>query len=530
MLKTLFKKQMMELFSFFWQDKKKNRNRTGVRLAMSVLMYLLLFGVVSVIFFMMAQTMCAPLVNAGMSWLYFALTGLIGVVLGVFGSVFNTYATLYQAKDNALLLAMPVSPWKILAVRLSGVYAMGLLYELLVMLPVLGIYYATATPGLDCVLSSLWVTLMLSLFVLTLSAVLGWFVALISAKTKRRSLITVALSLAFLAGYYYLYGRAAQLLQNIVSDPQAAGAYVRSFSPLYLMGRAAEGHLPSLAGFTAMMLVLLAIVCLVLAKSYIHIATANRGEAKARYQERSTRLRSVRSALLVKELRRFTGSPNYMLNCGLGIVMMLIAAVVLLVKADAVREFLSLLPGDGESLSCLLAAAAICTLASMNDMTAPSVSLEGKNLWLAQSLPVSAAQALMAKLHMHLLLTLIPTAILSLCAGAVLAPSPAFAALILSTVIAYALFMAAFGLFLNLKLPNLQWTNEIVPIKQSASVTVALFGGWVLVAGLAGLWFLVERVLSPALYLLCVTLLLLAAFALLLTWIRRRGARIFETL
>lgn len=31
MTKTLMKKQLMELFSFFWQDKKKNQNRTGIR-------------------------------------------------------------------------------------------------------------------------------------------------------------------------------------------------------------------------------------------------------------------------------------------------------------------------------------------------------------------------------------------------------------------------------------------------------------------------------------------------------------------
>ena len=42
MTKTLLKKQMMELFSFFWQDKKKNRNRTGRSLAMGILMYLVL--------------------------------------------------------------------------------------------------------------------------------------------------------------------------------------------------------------------------------------------------------------------------------------------------------------------------------------------------------------------------------------------------------------------------------------------------------------------------------------------------------
>lgn len=118
MTRALVKKQMMELFSFFWQDKKKNKNRTGISLAASILMYVLLFGMIAVLFYMVANMLCEPLVMAGMGWLYFALTGLIGVALGAFGSVFNTFASLYSAKDNAFLLAMPIPPARILAERL----------------------------------------------------------------------------------------------------------------------------------------------------------------------------------------------------------------------------------------------------------------------------------------------------------------------------------------------------------------------------------------------------------------------------
>ena len=56
MTKTLFKKQMMELFSFFWQDKKKNKNRTGIQLVLSVSMYLALFGIVSVMLWYLVRS------------------------------------------------------------------------------------------------------------------------------------------------------------------------------------------------------------------------------------------------------------------------------------------------------------------------------------------------------------------------------------------------------------------------------------------------------------------------------------------
>ena len=46
---------------------------------------------------------------------------------------FNTFSTLYQAKDNDLLFAMPITERSVLTARLSGVYAMGLMYELFVL-------------------------------------------------------------------------------------------------------------------------------------------------------------------------------------------------------------------------------------------------------------------------------------------------------------------------------------------------------------------------------------------------------------
>lgn len=521
----------MELFSFFWQDKKKNKNRTGISLAASILMYVLLFGMIAVLFYMVANMLCEPLVMAGMGWLYFALTGLIGVALGAFGSVFNTFASLYSAKDNAFLLAMPIPPARILAVRLLGVYAMGLLYELLVMVPVLVKYFLVAKSGFGTVICSVLVTLLLSVFVLTLSAVLGWGVAVVSTKTKHKSMITVVLSLLFIAGYYYLYGMAAGMLQDIASKPQIAGDFIKgSFSPLYHMGLAAEGNLLSLLIFAAMVLALFAVVYLVLARSYTKIVTSNKGEAKVQYKEHRAKVRQAGSALLGKEFRRFLGSPNYMLNCGLGIVLMVIGAAALLIKADTVTGMIFGILNLDRDFAALTAAGAICIMSSMNDITAPSVSLEGKNLWILQAFPVSGVQVLMAKLNLHLILTLIPAAVLTVCVELVLKPSLAFAVLIPAAAAAFILFMGLFGLFMNLKMPNLTWTNEIVPIKQSVSVMIVLFGGWAVIMALAGLYYLLMDYLSPMVYLVLCVFLLLAVSAVLFGWIRSKGAGILENL
>ena len=531
MTKALIKKQMMEVFSFFWQDRKHNRIRTGSKLVVSVVLYLLLFAFLAAMFAGMAILLCGPLAQAGLSWLYFALMGLVGVALGAFGSVFNTYSGLYQAKDNSLLLAMPIRPRQLLVMRLSGVYAMGLLYELLVMVPTLIVYYIVARPGALAVLLSLLVTVILSFFVLTLSTALGFVVALVAARTRHKSILTVLISLVFIAVYYYFCMRVSDILQVILSNPQVTGDFIRgTLYPVYQMGMAAQGDPVAFLIFAAMVLGLFALVCLVLSRTYLRLVTANRGEAKKAYKERRAKAGSAGSALFRKELRRFLGSPNYMLNCGLGVVFMLVGAVALLIKGGDIVGLLAVLGEDYAGQTALMVCAAICLIASMTDISAPSVSLEGKNLWLVQSLPVSGWQALAAKLKLHLVFALPPTLLLTLCTLWVLRPSPAFALLIPAVAVLFVVVMAQLGLFVNLLAPNLTWTSEIVPIKQSLSVSLALFGGWGIVLLLGGIYFLLRKLVSPLAYLAVLTVLLLAAAVLLFLWLKNRGARIFERL
>ena len=135
MTKALFKKQMMEVFSWVYRNKKSGKNRSRQGLAAYILLYLFIFAFLGSVFYKVADMLCAPLAGAGLGWLYFALMGLIAVALGVFGSVFSTYSSLYMAKDNDFLLSMPIPAPKILLIRLAGVFAMGLLYELIVMIP-----------------------------------------------------------------------------------------------------------------------------------------------------------------------------------------------------------------------------------------------------------------------------------------------------------------------------------------------------------------------------------------------------------
>jgi len=535
MLKALLKKQFLELNAFYFQNRKTGKNRSKAGTAGFIALYIVLFLFLAFTFFMVAQSLAAALIPLGYGWLYFALMGLISLAFGVFGSVFNTYAGLYHAKDNELLLAMPIPPRRILLVRMIGVYAMGMLYSCLIMVPTIVAWQLNA-PGLWPLIAQLLLTILLSFVVLALTCFLGWIVALISARLKNKSMITVLLTLAFLALYYVVYFRISAFLRNILEHTDALGRAMRSLYPLYAFGRAGEGDGLSLLVFASIALALLALCVWAMARSFIRIVTMNRGDGakKTDYRaQRAQKASGVPNALLRREIRHFLGSPTYMLNCGLGLVLMVAAAVAALIKLDAVRgaldmirENMPVLAGAMPVIGCAL----VIVLAALNPVTAPSVSLEGKSVWLLQSLPLRSADILTAKLRLHLYLCAGPTVLCAAVLAFVMGAEFSVGVYMVVTALLATMLFAALGLMLNLKRPNLSWTNETVPIKQSMPVAMVIFGGWAFAAVVVGAYFLLRRWCGTQVFLLGCIVVFAILYRLMNRWLMRRGAEIFSSL
>ena len=142
MLKALMKKQLMELNQSLFVNMKSGERKPRAKVILSITMFaVLMIVIIGGIFWQMAESM-SPLIKAGAGWLYMLIMAAVSVALGTFGSVFNTYASLYLAKDNDLLLSMPIPVSVLLTSRLLGVYLMGLLYSGIVILPAVIVYWA----------------------------------------------------------------------------------------------------------------------------------------------------------------------------------------------------------------------------------------------------------------------------------------------------------------------------------------------------------------------------------------------------
>lgn len=531
MLKTLVKKQMMEIFRSYFYNAKTNKKRSAAGIAGYILLFIVLMaGVVGGMFTGLSVSLCAPLAQAGMGWLYFALMSLLAVFLGAFGSVFNTYSGLYFAKDNDLLLSLPIPVRTLMASRLLTVYLMGLMYSAVVILPAVIVYWVTVSAAPMAILGGVLLTALISVFVLTLSCALGWVVAKVSRRLKHKSFITVIVSLAGLGLYYFFAFKAQTAIEQLVANAVMYGEKIKGAAhPLYVFGRVGTGDSLAMLLSAAVILALFALTWTLLSRSFLQITTATGMSGKAVYRERAVKRQSADAALFRKELARFTASPNYMLNCGLGVLLLPVSGILLLWKGGEVVSLLNVVFASHGGCAEVLLCAGVCAIASMNDMATPSVSLEGKSLWLAQSLPIKPWQVLRAKLKVQLALTAVPALVPLVCMASIL-PKTAALPLVFAAALAYIAFSACLGLTLGVTRASFTWTSELMPIKQSLAVTISLFGGWLYAIAFAGLYLWQGWKLGAPAYLTIAAAVTFLAAGLLWKWLKTRGARRFAVL
>ncbi len=532
MLKPLLKKQFLEMASFFYVGKDGKRRGIGTAIGFCALM-IYAFGAVAVMFGFMAKMLCEPLVLGGLDWVYFALIGSISTAFSCVGSVFMAKSKLYEAKDNDLLLAMPVKPWAILFARMVGLYAMAFLFNALVFIPAAVIYFTVAKFSVLSVLFLLLTLFLLPLGGLVISCLLGWLIALLTARIRQKNLITMLFSVAFLVGYFYVYSKATEYLNYVILHGEAVGAKMKTvLFPFWQMGLGATGKPLGFLAFAGVFLALFALTYYLLALTFYKLVTMKRGGKKAKYREKNTRAGSAFSALFRREGMRVFKNPMILFNAALGSVLLLILPVLAIVKADALQQLIALpIGGSGmaETVS-LIVAVVVCFMASTNMLTASSISLEGENIALLQSMPLSERQIFAAKLALHMAITAVPAMICSVVLCIVLKIGIWLSLLLCVTVTAFTLVCAAGGLAINLKMPYMHWQSEMVAVKQSMSVMVAMFAAWGMTLLFVGAYFLFGRRM-PAAAFLGICLATLCAFATaLLWWLDARGARIFRKL
>ena len=539
MLKALIKKELLTLFSGIFTNKKTNKKRSVAGTAVLIFLFVLVIASLGFAVAGYSHVFIDTLVP-GRDWLYMALIGVAALVFGIFGSVFSTYSTLYKAKDNEFLLSMPIKPGTLLISKMLIVYLTALLFTAIAMVPGLIVYWIKLeSVSAASVIFSILLTFLLALFTTALSYILGWLVALVVGLFPNKQAVTVVATVVFLGVYYFFYFRISKILQSMLMNISGIEKAISSkIYPIYKFGQAAVGDLGALLIFAAIAIVLFAVVYIVLSGSFFKILTRTEKQHTKVYVEKSVASQSPSKALLRKEFKRYLGSAAYMLNGSMGTLLMILGAVALVVFSKDISELFGMLK-MAETMGQigimkyvpLFIGAILCFLASSNILTAPSISLEAKTLWLTKSLPIETNKIFEAKMLLHVILTAVPAAVLLIAAAIVLKMSVLDIIYCAVLMLVFVYFCASAGLALGLCMPNLNWTNETVAVKQGGAVFLSMFGGWVLILALGALYgFVLRKTMEPETYLRIMIGFFLVATLAVNAWLKGPGVRKFKEL
>lgn len=476
MLKQIHKLTALQLCNLFGlnefrytKDSKKKQQFTLLALA---------WFLIAAIVVMYIALMSVGLAKMGMSEIIPVYLYMITSLVILIFSFFKAAGIIFQMKNFEMLIALPLSQTAIVISRFLTMYATNLVMSLLVMLPGTVIYGIGTQPPLHFYMISFLGTLFLPLLPMTLSTAAGAVITGIGSRMKHKSLVTAALTILLASGIFIANMGLTSHPEQFTPDRMENLAETITdqihhiFPPAIWFGNAAvHSDIISFILLIGVSLLIFALMVFLVQKYFIAISTAlNTTSAKNNYKMKSLTTRPALKALWDKELKRYFASSIYVSNTMIGYILMLLLPIALLIAGPEKLELSLGYPGIVErSMPVLLG-----SIAAMMPMTSCAVSMEGKNWWLMQTLPVENKTILDSKLLAHLSVVL-PFYLVSVLLS-ILALRPDFIGSLWLILIpaAYILFSSVAGITINLKFPLLNWENEAQVVKQSASTMITM--------------------------------------------------------
>jgi ABC-2 type transport system permease protein len=411
---------------------------------------------------------------------------LLGSIVSLLFTTFKATGELFVYKDFDFLMSVPITTQTIIASRFLTLYVWNTAISLVIMAPMGVVYCIFEKP--EFIFYPLWlVGALLACFIpTTIAVVIGSLIALISSKFKSSRKVNIVLELALLVAVLLfptlsmngnLTTDTGDLNREYVSRMLLSG-YERLctlYPVAHLFKNAIVLHkISSLCLFILLSIGWYVIFVAILSRRYRKINTAlSTFRTASNYVIGVMKQNSVHAALYKKEIRRWVGSPVYFTNTITGVVMAVLITVALAIVGPS-----GISKATGGSLNPDVVnygfAYMIAACIGMCCTTMASISLEGKCVWLLQSLPIEMRSIVRSKLLVNLTVT-IPSAIL--CATLFvfsIDPGVAGGVLVFLIPIAFSLFSAVFGLWLNLKMHTYSWENETQVVKQNLTSFIGL--------------------------------------------------------
>lgn len=531
----MFKALLVVRLKSLWQStysRSSNKPRTPIQRTMIGIGFVLLFFVIMASFSAIFYEVGKALISIGFGWAYLSMSAVFAFLLCFVGGIFVSQSQLFDAKDNELLLSMPIPPSYILSTRVLMLLLLNYLYSLMILGPAIVVYFILVPFSVPALIIFIIAFLLLPLLALAVCCLLGWVIALISSRMRRKNLISTIFMLLFFALYMMVCFNMQEYITKLAENGvQIGNAIKQALPPFYFFGHSiASSNFLELLFLALWCIIPCAVVYFMLSKSFIGIATSKKGAVKVKYKERPMTQSSAKTALFKKELRHFFGMPMYVLNCGLGSLMLLLLSGYMIFQKDMLTMLTTEISAEFLPMVPAFITIAIVFCASLNCSTAPSISLEGSYFWTLKALPIRTKDVFFSKIAVNLLVGM-PFVIIAVIVTCIIIPVNWQYKVLLAVIsIAAQLMFALVGLTANLFFVRLNWVNPTIVLKQSMSVLIAVLGGMAYCIAPVLIYLAVSKWIAMNIYMLIWAFITVLICIILMAYLAKGGIKRYENI
>ncbi|MCR5685236.1 MAG: hypothetical protein K6G81_07405 [Lachnospiraceae bacterium] len=474
LLKVLMRSTSQWNIFRYCKDKKKKGRAIGNAIGMAVLFLMLMaYCIFSCIGFgKMGLTGTIPAVCAiTVSLLNFILT------------IFKTNGYLFGFKEYDMLMSLPFEAKTVAGCKFLYMYMQSLIWDISISVSMLIGYGIYARPKL--IVYPVWIVLSLFLPVIPMlaAAFIGFIITKISAGFKKNSIVQTILVFIFvclvMASRFVIEAtvRNDQIQEALEGIDAALGRYLKFYPPAVWFSDAVVSlKVSGMLLLVGVSVLLFEVVFFTVGRSYRQINSKLKSHAASKkYTMGGLKTRSVVASIALKELRRMLGASVYMTNVAVGELMVLLLGVAsLFVDLDKViGEMFAGAPITKEMLYPAIPFI-IYFFIGMVATTAVTPSLEGKNYWIVQSLPISKKTLYQGKMLFNMCFVA-PFGVFAVICLCISARAPFITTLLeIVLILCLSAFSTAWGCVCGVKHIRLDWENEIEVVKQGPAVAAYL--------------------------------------------------------
>ena len=468
--------RMNSVMALYQMNLMQRRRRNG-RTSHGFMVGLIVIGAILMAYMVFWAVVLSIALNPdGVEWVILPI-GLIIVVFLTLGlSMLTLDSLLFDSTDTDTLFAYPVSKFTVVAGKLGGLLVQNWFIVAVLWLPFVGVYAYYAHPGPLFYLFSVLCLLIAPGVPLFIMGTVSYIVNLITSGSRFHRMYSVVLTLALVAAMGFSLTRVIPALErNAGAGGDVFVLMQRVFPPIGFMVTALvhESPLAMLAAIGWNLLPFVLISALI-SLSYAFIRSRVAMVRKPRRAGRVSFGDATQSqALLRKELSRLVYSPIYLINSCLGPVIL----VVLVLLSGRLGGNLVSVEDQLASIGVPFARVMLIFflfMLSITNTTSPSISLEGRGLWIIKSAPVGAKPVLRAKLVLQVLVVTPLVVVASFLMMTTMHIRLVGVVTVVVPSVLFILVSACVGLVFNLHVYRLDFANDMQAVRNNASVLLTV--------------------------------------------------------